>query len=331
MNSPYPWQLKQWHLLVKQWQEKNFPHALLLSGPNGLGKSHFAHTLASRLLCEKKYAPDEYACGECQTCLLIASQSHPDLLWIQPEELGKAIKIDTIRELITSLQQTAHQSAYQIVILEPAEAMNKSSANALLKTLEEPHGAVFFLLLSHQPNSIPATIRSRCQRIHFPIPPTSITLPWLAQQLPDDNATLLLALSENIPLRALRIAEKAQLTMREQLLEHFIAFAQFQLTPLEMAACCNEIPEASLFEMLWLILADLIRLQQSPNCIIAHRHHTESLTAIAYQIPTITLFHFLDQFLQLKKMYDEKINLNRLSALEALFIYWLFPHKKLLC
>lgn len=166
----YPWQQAQWQSVLQQLQADRLPHALLLAGPSGLGKRSFANALAAHALCVK-----HTACGQCRSCLLLNASNHPDLLELQPEAEGKAIKIEQVRELVTELGQTAQQGSYQVVVIEPAEAMNKAGANALLKTLEEPPGPVIFLLISHQPATIPATIRSRCQRLNFMVPDRAIS------------------------------------------------------------------------------------------------------------------------------------------------------------
>ncbi|MBS0358645.1 MAG: hypothetical protein JSS53_05200, partial [Proteobacteria bacterium] len=93
--------------------------------------------------------------------------THPDFFLIQPEEEAKLIKIDQIRALIGSLSQTSHSGKFKIVIIEPAEAMNIASSNALLKTLEEPTDNTLILLVTHQVSLLPATVRSRCQKITF--------------------------------------------------------------------------------------------------------------------------------------------------------------------
>ena len=322
MNKPYPWQIKQWQRILTRWHDKTMPHALLLTGPKGLGKLHFAHSIAARLLCRKTDSDQqEHAC-DCASCQLILAGNHPDLLIIQPEQAGKMIKIEQIRDLLESLQQTTQQSTHQIVILEPAENMNKASANALLKTLEEPYGSVLFLLVSHQSSSVPATIRSRCQKIDFPVPPIAVSLLWLKEHTAHEDPELLLGLSDNIPLRAAAFAQASQLATHQLLVEQFIAVSQKKLMPLEMATACADLPHDTVFELLWLILCDLARLKQSPNIPIAHNQQMEALISIARHIPPTKLFSFIDKLLQTKHFLDAKINLNIALAWEALFIEW---------
>lgn len=225
MNNLYPWQNQQWQQLLSQHRQERLAHALLLSGSAGLGKLVFAQQFAHLLLCK---TPSERACGQCSGCRLIQANNHPDLLSIYPEETGKNIKIDQIRAMILTLNQTAQRTGYQVVIIAPAEALNKAAANALLKTLEEPLGKVVLLLVSHQPGILPATITSRCQQIRFTGLPDADT--WLAAQLQALNITadakLLLKIAEYAPLRALELAQNNYLTLRDQLLQHLVAITQ---------------------------------------------------------------------------------------------------------
>ena len=96
-TAPYPWQIATWQLLLGQYQQFRLPHALLLSGLAGTGKSDFAEALANMVLCND--SQKDKACGQCKGCQLRIAGSHPDLLRIEPEEVGKAIKIDQSRRL----------------------------------------------------------------------------------------------------------------------------------------------------------------------------------------------------------------------------------------
>lgn len=152
----------QWNYLLNRLQQNNLPHALLLSGDKASDKSAFAIKFSKTVLCEH-----HTACNECRNCQLIQANSHPDFYHLQPEEAGKAIRIDQIRELIAQFNQTAQQNSYKIAIIEPADALNPAAANALLKTLEEPNANTLIFLISDNPSLLSATIRSRCQIIKF--------------------------------------------------------------------------------------------------------------------------------------------------------------------
>jgi DNA polymerase-3 subunit delta' len=109
---------------------------------------------------------------------------HPDLHWVYPEEDKETISVDQVRELIDSFALTAHAGGAKVVVIEPAEAMTTAAANPLLKTLEEPSGAGYLLLLSHQPGRLAATVRSRCQHLALRPPPAAAVASWLNVPLP---------------------------------------------------------------------------------------------------------------------------------------------------
>lgn len=178
MIDPYPWQKAQWRQLWQRHRNGQLPHALLLHGPEGIGKEDFAHLAANSLLCEQTSESGQ-ACGECKSCQLLASDNHPDFVSLQPEETGKAIKVDQIRELIQLMTLSPHFSGYRTVLISPAEQMNMAAANSLLKTLEEPQENTVIILVTSQLSRLPATIRSRCQMLRFAMPDKTLALSWL--------------------------------------------------------------------------------------------------------------------------------------------------------
>jgi DNA polymerase-3 subunit delta' len=107
--------------------------------------------------------------------------SHPDLLVVETEEDSRVIKIDQVRRLIDFALKTPLIASHKLILLGPAEAMNANAANALLKCLEEPSAATLILLYSHQPTTLPATVRSRCQALAMPPPGQQQCLEWLNQ------------------------------------------------------------------------------------------------------------------------------------------------------
>jgi DNA polymerase-3 subunit delta' len=201
---PYPWHAVQWRDIDVLRQAGTLPHALLFTGAPDIGKFHFARAVASLVLCAESQGS---ACGRCRNCQLIAAGSHPDLVLIQPEERGKAIRIDAMRELREFCARRPHQGGWRVILIEPAEALNANAANALLKTLEEPGERTLLILVSHQLGRLPATVRSRCRLLRFPTPSGGQTLPWLRARVPDEVAAEpLLARAGWRPLRALALA-----------------------------------------------------------------------------------------------------------------------------
>ena len=146
-------------------------HAMLFSGPEGVGKGAVARAFAALAACPNP-SPSGDACGTCRSCERILSHQpgeetrHPDVLWLSPQ--GSAvIKIAQVRDLLGIIPYPPLEARVRTVVIEPADAMNVEAANALLKTLEEPPSSTRFILITSRPDALLSTIRSRCQAIHF--------------------------------------------------------------------------------------------------------------------------------------------------------------------
>jgi DNA polymerase-3 subunit delta' len=219
-------------------QGQRLHHALLLQGGKGVGLPELALGLAQTLLCERPSAAG--ACGVCESCHLFASGNHPDLHIIvpsvkdsddaaSPAEEGAApevvwpsshtpeitargeIKVESIRQLISASTLGTTRGGRRVVVLYPAEALNAVSANALLKTLEEPPPGMLLLLATSEPGRLLPTIRSRCQVVNVPTPAANApdVLAWLAGQGVQDAAAWL-ALARGAPYAALNLAAQAE-------------------------------------------------------------------------------------------------------------------------
>lgn len=193
----------------------SWPHGLLLTGPKGIGKRALAMHFARALLCESP-REDGSACGTCASCGYVAAGQHPDLRvleLVEIDEEGEAkalseIKIDTVRDLNRWSLLTSHRGKGKVGIVDPAEALNLSAANALLKTLEEPPPSTFFILVSHQPGQVAPTLRSRCLRLAAPRPSREQAIAWLEAQ-GVASAAPVLAQADGAPLAALRLGDPA--------------------------------------------------------------------------------------------------------------------------
>jgi DNA polymerase III subunit delta' len=180
-----PWHADAWARLQARRQRDALPHALLLAGPAGLGKRDFLATFVKGLLCQQ--ATDGMPCGVCRSCHLVAAGTHPDVaalsFGLRKDGVTRSeIVVDQIRDLSARLAMSSQFGGWQIATVDPADAMNAAAANALLKTLEEPTQATLLVLVADEPARLPATIRSRCQRIDFLVPPREASLAWLASE-----------------------------------------------------------------------------------------------------------------------------------------------------
>lgn len=182
-----PWQQRAYERAAAAMDAGRLGHALLLCGPAHLGKRGVANRLAYRALCRTRDAQGE-PCGTCRSCRLFVAGTHPDFSVVsfvmnkENTRLRTEIVIDQIRALSNSLSLTPQFGGAQVVIVDPADAVNTAALNALLKTLEEPHPGRYLWLVSSDPARLPATIRSRCQRLEFTLPPQDEAIAWLQLQ-----------------------------------------------------------------------------------------------------------------------------------------------------
>lgn len=138
------------------------PQTLLFAGPVGSGKTRLAIEFFKSLNClESPGSP----CGACAVCFKLRHGVHPDLVVFEPPAGGK--QIEALREVLDGIRLKPFEARQRFVMIEPAEALNKASANALLKALEEPPPATVFVLISHNPALLLPTIVSRCQILRF--------------------------------------------------------------------------------------------------------------------------------------------------------------------
>ncbi|MBI3561408.1 MAG: DNA polymerase III subunit delta' [Gammaproteobacteria bacterium] len=236
----FPWTNAPWQYLTARIQQQQIPHAILIAGPAGVGKLHFARAFAQVLICENP-ARIGQACGQCRACGQFIAHTHPDYIFIGPEDDSQVIKIDQIRHLREVLTLARHGRRHRVVVVNPAEAMTTAAANSLLKTLEEPPAQTLLVLVTHQPSVLPATLRSRCQRLNIPLPSVETACEWLIHQpsIPTVNPAqcrLALLMNEGAPLRSMEWLAQGMDTRHAQALEAFYAIAQGKLSPLAVAA-----------------------------------------------------------------------------------------------
>lgn len=222
----FPWHNDLWNQLRER--QARQPHALLIHGPAGIGKLALAEHYAQSLLCEAK-DPRRAPCGECDGCRWFVAGSHPDFRRVEPEALARRpedveepedpapaagkrakpsneIKVDQVRALDGFLNVKSHRDGRRVALVHPAEHMNPNAANALLKGLEEPPPGAFFLLVSHRPARLLATIRSRCVAVPVPTPDAKASRAWLSQHGAGDSGPWL-AFASGAPLLALQYAQ----------------------------------------------------------------------------------------------------------------------------
>lgn len=317
----YPWFATQWQQLQQRRQALRLPHALLLAGPAGLGKDEFARDLAQGLLCDTPTAAG-VACQTCRSCARFNAGTHPDMFVVEPEEPGKAIKVDQIRELIGAFALATHQGGYRIAIVRPAEQMNPSAANSLLKTLEEPPPNTLILLSSATPSMLPATILSRCQRLDFAIPQREPAADWLNKQhaIPVETAEVLLALANGAPLAALALHQDNVLAERQALFTSFVAIAQGQESAVGSSSAWLKLALPTPINWISSWINDLIRLKSGHAGALRNRDLGEGLQNLAQRVDLQELFGFLDELTTVRRL--QRSPLNEQMLMEGVLLQW---------
>lgn len=320
MNTLFPWQQDCWLQLSAYMSQDRIPQALLLTGSKGLGKRILALQFAHSLLCHKTDSQQIF-CGECPSCKLSIAKTHPDLFLISPEAAGKNITIKQIRLLNSKLALKPQFSGYRVVILFAAEAMNHASANAFLKCLEEPALKTVIILVTDQPYRLPATIVSRCQKLHIPVPVAQISRDWLSQTQTGPDLDLLLSLSNGAPLLAKELASVNMLALRNECFMQWKNIALQQAIPATIAEQWQKLSSSQLITWMSSWVIDLIKCYFSPEITTLNNPDLrEPLKELAERLELVCLYKFYDLLLKNKKILDTQIN--KQLMFEEVLIKW---------
>jgi DNA polymerase-3 subunit delta' len=311
----FPWQIETWKRLVSL--RPRLPHAMLFHGQEGIGKTRLAQAYAQSLLCQTPLA-EGYACGSCPACHWFAQGHHPDYLLIQSESMaeegreeaeeGKAkgkpsrtIRIEQIRDMQDTLAAGSHQSGLRVILILPAEAMNASTANALLKSLEEPPPGTLFLLVSHEPNRLLPTVRSRCQAVAIPLPAYAAALAWLTAQGVKESETML-AYAGGAPLAALDMAESGG--QRNEFARRLV---EPHPNPILLADFCQQLEPPIVVGWMQQWVYDLARAAMAGEV----RYHTaqhERIITLARAMDTRKLLRFVSELQEARALSRHTLN-----------------------
>jgi DNA polymerase-3 subunit delta' len=299
------------------------PHALLLRGPEGVGKLGFARYLMAVLLCERDAFRDG-PCGACRGCRLVAAQTHPDLHALVPLEGKAQIGIDQVRELIGRVALTPQYGGRKAVVVAPAERMTRAAANTLLKTLEEPPGDAVFVLVAHRAGALPATIRSRCQIVDFPAPPTAAVSPWLGAELGSGEAAdTALRLAHGAPLTARILATSDCLGTREAILGDLEGLMAGSGDPVATAEGWRDLGLLDALHWLQSMVCDLVRLKNGRSAHnLTHSDRGAAMQDLARGLDLMGLFRILDLIIEARRAALGQLNLNEQLMLESIAIEW---------
>jgi DNA polymerase-3 subunit delta' len=242
---------------------------------------------------------------------LFLAGSHPDYSQVMPTATGKTIAIEQVRELHTFLYHTSQFGGAKIALLAPAEKLTLNAANSLLKMLEEPPLGSLLLLVTAMPFQLPATVRSRCQRLIFQVPAPALARDWLTSRMENTAPLeLLLHLSDGSPLLAERYSQQGSLTHRATLFAAFQNVIKGTADPIQTAALWLQADVAENFR--WLISwhRDMIRLKMMENPPwLSNPDFRVMLQQLANKWPASLLFQRLDRAIHLRALCATPVNL----------------------
>lgn len=214
---------KQVSVLQGAMLNERVPHAFLFQGIRGVGKKTTAKILAKALNCE---AGNADSCDVCRSCLKIDHGAHPDIVFIEPE--GAFIKIEKIRELQAQIKFRPFEGKKRVFVIADADRMNDTSANALLKTLEEPTSSNILILITARAHKLPQTVISRCQKLRFNPVRSEIIASFLTDRMSmDENQALEVASAAAGSIgRAQEIKDGASVDFKNDVIRTFFTAGQ---------------------------------------------------------------------------------------------------------
>ena len=317
-NTAFPWHSTQWSLVRKQFANGRRPHSMLLTGPADLGKREFAIKLAAFLLCS--HPSEQEQCHNCAQCHLLQAGTHPDYRYVDPED-SKLIKIEQIRDLNGWLVQTSQQGGEKVVVIYPAEKMNNQSANALLKSLEEPTPNTLFVLVSDQPSRLLPTIRSRCQSFQFTPPDVATAVSWLEQNAEIHlDLHLALSLAGGSPLKVKRDINDDFLSRRAEVVTMLDSLVAHKIPALAAAAGLQKQDSREVIQIVLSLINDATKICLGSDVQdIINQDHLEVVRRLAEPGESF-LFGACDQLLTTVREIESSANPNSQLLIEPILI-----------
>ncbi|RVU86205.1 DNA polymerase III subunit delta' [Leucothrix sargassi] len=313
----YPWQQNSWGHLTRVLGQGNFPHAILLAGPEHSGKHDFALALAQSLLCDSR-AENEVACGHCQSCNIFKAGSHPDYTSISLAEKKTQIVVDQIRALNDFVYLSRSYQGSRVALISPVERLNINASNSLLKTLEEPPEQTVLILVTSNPSELLPTIKSRCQLLHLPQPSKAEAIEWLSTQELTHSAEELLDASLGKPLLAKNLDQDERLAVRKQFAGDILKLLRGSLSLVAAAKNWEKAPKAELvdWQLQWVDLM-IKQLYSEPDA--AQDVITPHLLKHLKRSPQ-ALWQLRDGLLEVKQHVHT--SLNALLFTENMLVLW---------
>lgn len=325
IQESFPWLQDSWLQLSNYITQGRVPQALLIVGGKGIGKQQLTSFFSKSLLCSTPL-PNGACCGECKSCLLYQAETHPDFVSVGPEATGKSIGISVIRQLISTLILKPQYDAYRVVVINPADSLNNASANAFLKYLEEPTERTCLILITNKPSSLPATIRSRCQKLLIPpVSDKTLLKTWWEQNGVLENEDLLFNLSQGAPLLAKQFSETDLLKVRMEYFNNWQQLASSDGNFVVVAEQWSKLgnTEISLL-IVWIIswVVDMIKLRFANQAITLYNPDlSTSLQELAIKLELKNMYQYYDLVLLSQQRLGTQ--LNKQLIFEEILIQWL--------
>jgi len=308
------WNRAAWNLV---WMGDTLPAAMLLGGPAGVGKAGFAQALAQAALCTARTATNE-ACGSCHGCRLFLAGAHPDLRLLEavpPEDAGdetagpassnqtRVIGVERVRDLRDFTELSSHLGGRKVIVINPADRLHPSAANALLKALEEPTPGTLFVLVSARPQQLLPTLRSRCFRLELRVPDGGDALDWLRAQGIQDPETVL-AYAGGAPLAAGELARSSYWRRRQDIAR---LLASPQATAGELARAIDPEEMGSFCSLLYKWCADLLSLRLAGR-VRYNPDYAKSLGQLAVNLDVLKLQRFIKELTDVLRYLEHPLN-----------------------
>lgn len=311
------------------------PPALILHGSKGLGKETLSLAMVQARLCSQPKGLIS-PCDSCDECNLFNSGNHPDHRHITQEDVDETktgeyankrnippIGITSIRKLSEFTSTKPHRGRAKVITINPAERLNLNASNALLKILEEPPSFLHFILVCQNLELLIPTIRSRCVKTSVAPPARAVALEWLVKNTATDTNQvstneLTLSLCGNAPLAAKELIQDAEFfKIRSEILDYL---RDEQVDSFAVAKRCEKISAEWMARIFFPLIHDILLESLDFEGVMYHQDASVELKKIKQKSSNKDFLIWLDHFVSYLKTSNHP--LNRLLALEALFLRW---------
>jgi DNA polymerase-3 subunit delta' len=249
------------------------------------------------------------------------SDTHPDLIYLKPDEDKNTISINQIRQIVTNAYLKPQFENFRAVIIDPADAMTPSAANAFLKCLEEPTERTIFILITDKPNKLPATIISRCQRLTLTLPERIIMADWLKGQGIHENQETLLNLAQSSILTTEQITNSILLKLRTDCFNDWMAIAKYSNHPAIISEKWHKLPETVLINWLISWVMDLTKCCMGINrAQLCNQDMAKATQELAQRLNLKSLYGLYDQLLNSRRQLGTAINFQ--MVIEEILVQW---------